>query len=163
MASLRELSEQFRLLYEMADIAAEGEEDIFQNTLEELAFDTSEKIDSACDVRSMLMSDSDMLDREIKRLTARKKRIDGNIKHIEYRIEEAVKLMPDRKCETSLYKVSFRKNPAKVVIDEGADIPIRFIIAQPPKTDLDGLKKAMKNGETFDGIRLENGESLSIR
>ena len=160
---LRDITTEWVRLYEYGEIAADDEQDLFLDTLKELLADSDEAIDSALSVRSMLQADVDMLDKEIKRLTAKKKAVENNIEHIEYGVKTVVELLPERKKETGLYKVGFRKNPPKVVIDDGAEIPIRFLIAQEPKIDRDGLKKAINAGEKFAGIRLESGESLSIR
>lgn len=160
---LRDLPGEWMRLYEYAEVVADEEHDLFNDTLNELLADSDEALDNALTVRSMLLGDVDMLDREIKRLTAKKKAVEGNVSHIEYGVRAVVDLLPNRKKDTGLYKIGFRKSPPHVVIDDGADIPIKYLIAQDPKIDKEGLKAAIKAGESFEGIRLESGESLSIR
>jgi phage host-nuclease inhibitor protein Gam len=65
--------------------------------------------------------------------------------------------------QTEFHNVRRKRVPPKVLVDEDAFLPERFVRlkSEPNK---EALKKALDNGETLDGVRLSNGgETVQIR
>lgn len=83
----------------------------------------------------------------------------------ENQIERLEKLMTDylggNKWESAKVKASFRKSEA-LNISEGAVIPEGFITHEP-KVDRTGLKNAIKEGQTFDGVTIQTNLNLQIK
>lgn len=64
------------------------------------------------------------------------------------------------------FSAKIKKNPAKLVIDDAGKIPTNLYIypdAPPPKPDNAAIKALLKDGETVDGARLEQGLRLEIK
>ena len=136
---------------------------LIADTMEAIEGDYNEKIENYGKVIRQLEHDAAALDYEAKRLKNRKDSIEASIKRMKAAIKESMELRGESKVDTQLFKFSIRKNPASVVIDDDAVVPVEYLIPQDPKVDKTELKKALNAGKVFDGIRLEQGTSLSIK
>ncbi len=67
-----------------------------------------------------------------------------------------------KKFETSKVSVSYRKSEVVEVSNE-AVIPEVFLKPQPAKIDKTLLKKAIKGGESFEGVQLVEKQNMSIK
>ena len=164
MASLRELSAELQELYYMASELPTEEQDVFKDTLEAVSGELGCKLDGYMSVIASLQADCEMIKKEEKRLSDKRTVIENNIARMKESIKFFVANQPERKFATDFYKFSIRKNaPALKYDDKTADIPIQFLVPQDPKFDKEAMKKAIKNGETFEGFELVSSESLLIK
>ena len=70
------------------------------------------------------------------------------------------------KFKTDLFSFGIQKNGGKVPmkIDDPEAVPEKYLIPQPPKVDMDAVRKELENGVTLTFAHLEErGESLRIR
>ena len=67
------------------------------------------------------------------------------------------------KIEGPLLKISLRKNPGKVIIDNEQEIPAQYMRQPPPVLDKIAIGADLKEGLIIPGVHLEVGESVSIR
>ena len=162
MATRYEITGEFLRLYQMATECDLTQSDI-ADTLEGLEMEFDEKADAYAKVRFQLQGDALVVKSEIDRLTKRLKTINNNVRQIDCNLEEAMRATNRRKFKTKLFSFSVQKNPARLILDDPAKVPDRFLIPQEPKVDSAGIKAAMKDGEEFGWAHLEQGESLRIR
>ena len=66
------------------------------------------------------------------------------------------------KFETTKVKVSFRASES-VKVDDIYKLPEEYIKYKEPDVDKVALKKALKEGKTFEGVRLEASNNIQIR
>ena len=161
MATLRELTEEWLALYEMAD-AGEFPEDVLKDTLEGLEGELEIKADGYADVIFQIRADVAMLKAERDRIDGRIKALTGNEGRLMEGLQGAMVTTGKTKFKTLLHSFGIQKNPASVVLTS-EDIPKEWLIAQEPKIDKAGIKKALQEGETFEFAHLEQTESLRIR
>lgn len=165
--TLYQLSIQFQTILEMAE---DGEIDIelINGSLECVEADIEQKLDSYGVVINELSNDIEKLDKEIKRLTERKRIIDGNITRMKGAIKDAMVSIGKKKIQGDKFTWSIAKNGGKrpVIFKEGYNIlaiPERFQ-SWDVKPDRDEIRQALENGEELDfAILGERGESLRLK
>lgn len=162
MASLRELSSELQELYELAEECGEDDEAL-NDTLEGLMGELGIKMDGYMSVISQMESDIEMLKKEEKRISDKRKVLENNVERMKNRIKLFVETQPDKKFSSSFYKFSIRKNAPALTMEDGADIPIKFLIPQEPKFDKEAMKKELKAGVEYKGFSLTQSESLIIK
>lgn len=99
-------------------------------------------------------------------LKAEKNALAERQKATENRMESLKKFMAEylngTKFETAKVKVSFRKSES-LEISENAVIPEEFLKHREPDIDKVGMKEAMKNGQTFEGVSLAVKNNIQIK
>lgn len=164
MASLRELSQELQELYALAEELPSDEKDVFKDTLEALQGDMENKLDGMMAICAQIDADKEMLKKEEDRLSARRTVLENNENRIKERIKYFIEQQPERSFNSQYYKFSIRKNAPALKYDElTADIPIKFLIPQPPKFDKEAMKKELKAGVEYEGFKLVQSESLIIK
>ena len=165
MSTLYELGQGF---LELLALAEEGECDpqMIADTLESIDAEIEDKVDGCAKVMKQLDAECEAIDKELERLTARKKAMANNSDRIKKRVEEIMILTERPKIKTTLFTFSIQKNPASVKL-ETEDIsmfPARFLKMHEPTIDKTAIKEALKAGEELPGIaHLEQTEGLRIR
>lgn len=159
MSTLYELSTMANQLYSLLQ-AGEIDEQIFSDTLEGIG--ANEKIEDYCEVIANLTADSENFKSEIERMSARKKAIDNNIKRMKKSLLDFLNVSGQTKAKGGTFSVAISKSQAVNILDETA-IPDTYLVAQPPKIDKVGIKKAIKDGEDVPGAVIVINESVRIR
>lgn len=159
--TLYEITQEFMELLEMASEEA-IDQDIINDTLEGVEFEFEEKAVSIAKVMKNLEGNVDMFDKEIKRLTDKKKTVQNNISSLKKNLEDSMIKTGKKKFKTDLFSFSIQKNPASVVIDSAEDIPEEYLIQQEPKLDKKSMSGFLKDNKV-SWAHLEQGESLRIR
>lgn len=165
MATLYELTNEFRFLYEMAE-DPETDQELLEGTLEALEGELEYKADGYAKVMRQLEADAANLKLEEKRLAARRTACENNMKRMKQALQYAMETAGKTKFRTDLFSFGIQKNPAAVVMDEQniENIPEEYLIPQDPKIDKQKLKEDLKAGKDLSGIaHLEQSESLRIR
>lgn len=161
MSTLYELTDEFRQVLEMAE-DADIDPQVIADTLEGIEGEIEDKADGYAMVIRQLEADVLTIRMEEERLARRRRLIDANIDRMKASLQAAMKTTGKTKFKTSLFSFGIQKNPASVVIDDEAKIPLRFLIAQPPKIDKAAIKKDL-TGISRPWAHLEQTESLRIR
>lgn len=162
MANLFDLTGEYLELLNMAE-----DEDVdiecLKDTMEAIEGEIEIKADGYVRVMKQILGDAEVLDEEIKRLTARKKALENKADYLKRNLQNMMEVTGKTKFKTSSFSYSIQKNPMKVVIDDEANIPDEFLIPQNPTIDKDGILAAIKEGKEFAFAHTEQGQSLRIR
>lgn len=165
--TLYELSIQFQTILEMAE-DGEIDMDVVNGSLECVEADIEQKLDSYGVVINELSNDIENIEKEIKRLTERKRTIDNNITRMKGAIKDAMEAIGKKKIQGNKFTWTIAKNGGKrpVIMKEGVnilEIPERFQ-DWTVKPDREQIREALENGEELDFATLgERGESLRLR
>ena len=120
------------------------------------------KLERMQKARVALAGDIAAVDAEIKRLQERKKSLQRNDDRLANRILFGLNAVYDGKLKTPLFTFS-RRLSERLIIDDEKDVPKDFLKTKI-EVDKAGLKKHIKEtGEIFNGIHLEETESLIVR
>lgn len=162
MASLYEITGQFKQLMDMADEMNLTQADI-ADTLEGLDWEFQEKAEAYAKVIRSLEADVAAIDTETKRLSDKKRYINNNIKAMKTNLEKAMIETGNRKFKTSLFGFGIQKNPPSVkVTDEKSALKI-YGIPQPAKLDRKSMISDLKEGKKLSFAELVQTEGLRIR
>lgn len=165
--TLYELSIQFQTILEMAE-DGEIDMDVVNGSLECVESDIEQKLDSYGVVINELSNDIENIEKEIKRLTERKRTIDNNITRMKGAIKAAMDAIGKKKIQGDKFTWTIAKNGGKrpVVFKEGYNIlsiPEQFQ-DWTVKPDRELIREALENGEELDFATLgERGESLRLK
>lgn len=160
--TIYELTQEYLQLLALAEDELTDPQTL-DDTMEAIQGEIEDKADAYAKIMLQLSAQSDGLDKEIKRLTEKKRAIDNNAKHLKNRLQQAMEVTGKKKFKTALFSFGIQKNPASLIIDDAEKIPEEFLIAQAPKVDNAGIKAALKAGQEFDWCHLSQSESLRIR
>lgn len=161
MANIYDLTGNYLQVQELIE---QGELDpqMLQDTLEGIQGEIEEKADGYAKIIKNLTKDVDGLKAEEKRLADRRKAIENHIKGLKLNLESSMVAIDKKKFKTDMFSFGIQKNPAKLVIDDGVEVPKEFIKVVE-STDTTALKKAVKEGLELEGVSLVQTESLRIR
>lgn len=112
-----------------------------------------------------LTGELDVVDSEIKRLTAIKNAKKRHIETLTTRMQAA--MVDNNLNDVSIdpkMPIKLKQNPPSVIVDCDIDkLPSEFIrIKTITEADKTALSKALKGGMTIDGVHLESKQSLKI-
>lgn len=126
--------------------------------LEALSIEKDEKIENILLWIKNLKAEAAALQAEKLNFAQRQKVCENQIERLEKYITD---ILGGEKWESAKVKASFRKSE-KLKLSEGAVIPEEF---KKHKFDVDvtGLKAAIKEGQSFDGITIETQQNLQIK
>ncbi|MBQ3394232.1 MAG: siphovirus Gp157 family protein [Oscillospiraceae bacterium] len=162
MSSLYELTGQLLALQEMM-----GDPDVdpqtVSDTMEAIDMEFSDKADGYAMVDRNLAASEEALKNEIERLTARKRAIENNRKHLKESLENAMRAVGKTKFKTDLFSFGIQKNPASVNIIDETKVPDEYLIKQEPKIDKKAIIAFVKEHGNTEYAELTQSESLRIR
>lgn len=131
--------------------------------VDQLELDMQTKLDNiACYIKN-LNSDIDALKAEEKALAERRKHKENKVESLKKYLSSSMQFAGMTKFESARCVLSFRKS-SELVIDENAKISEEYInvkITEEP--DKKALKEAIKNGATFEGVRVVEKQNIQIK
>lgn len=162
MSSLFELTGKY---LEVKNLAEQGvDEQIIMDTLESIDDEIETKADGYAVVIKHLKGNVQIIDEEIKRL----QQLKGVHKNTEKRMKEnlldSMKHTGKTKFKTELNSFSIRKNPPSLQVEDEGMIPDEYFVTSrtlDKKSLLQYMKE--KGVDDYEGARIQQGESLSIR
>lgn len=163
--TLYELTAQYKVLMELAE-DPETDPDVLADTMESIGGEIEDKADSYATIIKTLRGNAEILDAEIKRLTARKAAMLKNADTMEDRMKDSMIATDKRKFKTARFTYWIQLATPSVVMDTDdlRKIPADYLIQQAPKIDKRGISAALKDGAEMPGIaHLERKETLRIR
>lgn len=121
------------------------DEQIITDTLDCIESAMEDKCDSIAMVMNELQGDIDKIDKEIKRLQARKKTLENNHDRLKGYIERAMRAVGKLKFKTNLFSYGIRKAGARslVLTVEPDQLPEEFRVVTV-SADKNAIKDAMK-------------------
>ena len=110
-----------------------------------------------------LDAECDIIDIEIKRLTALKKARVNSCDRLKYNISTAMQIFDVEEIKTPLFKISFRKSES-VEVDNVDLLDEKFKKTQTTVTaDKIAIKEAIKSGEVVIGAVIKSNRNLQIK
>ena len=158
--TLYEMTEAQKELYELMT-SGEIDEEVYADTLEGIGI--AEKIEGYCVVDNELSGDLDKIESEIKRLTAKKKSIENNVKRLRLRLGDCLLTMNTTKYTAGTYTV-YRRETEQIIIDDAQKIPAEFMktrVSEVPNKTL--IKESIKAGTDVAGAHIQTNQSISIK
>lgn len=110
-------------------------------------------------------SQIEAIDGEIKRLQDLKKTVKNKEDRLKNMLKDNMETLGTKNIETDLGKISIRKNPGSLVIDDMDLVPATYkeeVVTTTVKVDTNLVKKLIKSGVEIEGCRLEVETSLTI-
>lgn len=105
----------------------------------------------------------DIIDIEIKRLTALKNARKNTVNRLKETIKNAMNLYQIDKVETPTLKINFRKSKS-VVVENIEKLDLEFVTVKISKSaDKTGIKNAIESGEDVQGATLQENFNLQIK
>jgi hypothetical protein len=162
-------------LYELV-----GERLALQNKLEELDLDeqtiadtlegSSTEIQAKVEAYAFVIRNMESLPEAIKaeekRLADRRKAIEKRVDSIKNWLFVSMQTAGITKIESPVFTVTLQNNPASVVIDDEALIPVNFMRVPeppPPAPDKTLIKQAINDGLEVPGAHLQTSQRLVIK
>lgn len=162
MSTLHEITDKHRELEKLA----EESEDMAQavaDTMEGIEGEFNDKALSLVNVMKNIGAGIPSIDAEIARLTARKKTIENNQKHMVNYLQSNMEGSGISKIECPLFTITLAKGRDMVQVDDENKIPADYMSY---KTSQSPMKKeimaALKSGEVIEGVSMVKSSS-SIR
>lgn len=137
-------------------------QDLIEAAMKEVGEDIEEKAQNYAVIMKNLEAEADALDKEEKRLAARKSSLKNRNKILKDNLENSMKAIGKTKFKTNLFSFNIGKNPSSVNIDDENLIPDQYIVCTKSvakKAILDDIKQ----GVIIPGASLKQTESLKIR
>ena len=133
--------------------------------LESLQIDFKEKVVGVAKYVRNVEADATAIDNEIKRLQALKKRAERTVEWFERYLFQAMEVTGTEKVESSILKVSFRKNPPSVQVEDESKIPEKYwrIIPATKEIDKNAIKDAFKVGIGVEGAKVVQTKRIEIK
>ena len=137
-------------------------QDIIEAAMKEVGDDIEEKAQNYAVIMKNLEAEAAALEKEEKRLAARKSSLKNRNKILKDNLENSMKAIGKIKFKTNLFSFNIGKNPSSVNIDDENLIPDQYIVytkSPAKKAMLDDIKQ----GVIIPGVSLKQTESLRIR
>ena len=151
--NLFELTHEAKTILAMEDM----DEQTVKDTLEGLGLE--DKFVSYSVVIKTLGAEEEALKTAIKSLGDKKQVVVNKVSRLKESCLQAMLELDMTKAGNAIHSITIRKgsNLSKLVIDDDAHFPDLYV-DMIEKRDNAGLKKAIKDGDTFEGFHLEDGE-----
>ncbi len=129
--------------------------------LEKLQIDRHEKLRNYAFLVINLSADVDKLKEQEDKFKARRKKAENTI---QWAKETLSRELAGEEMNEDEFKISYLPSEAIEIDEELADkIPFEFWKAQKPSFDKTALKKAIKEGQKIEGVRLVERSNIQIK
>ena len=165
-----EFSSEFQTLKNMVENELEFNEEtgeIIDNSEEiaqlfkELEMKFGDKLDSVMRFVSMLDGQADTLDKEIKRLQAKKKSLNNKVDNLKLLVKNSLIDAGIDKFSTDLHSFSFRKSESVEV--DNIELLDSCYVRIKKEADKNEIKKAIKSGIEVNGASIASNTSLIVK
>lgn len=126
---------------------------------EELKLTRDAKIENVCLWIKNLKAEAEALKQEKDAFAQRQKATENKMESLKRYISGYLEGTPFNSAKV---QVSFRKSEA-LEISEGAVIPDEFLRFKEPEVNKTELKKALKQGQHFDGVSIVENQNIQIK
>ena len=160
MATLYELTNQMAYLMSLMQ-DPDVDKQVIEDTMEGIDYELEEKADGYAKIMQQLNGEVELINKEIERLTERKKSLSNNAESLKKALEEAMRTTNKLKFKTALFSFSVAKNPPSVNII--GEVPESFLVEQEPKVDKKALLAFLKEHGNTEYAEIKQTESLRIK
>ena len=127
--------------------------------LEKMELERNEKIENICLFIKNLRAEAEALKKEKDAFAKRQKTVENKMESLKRFMEG---YLAGEKFKTPKVSVSWRKSD-KVEVDDVYKLPEEFVKYKEPEVKKEDLKKAIKEGKTFEGVHLIECNNIQIR
>jgi hypothetical protein len=162
MPRLYQLTEAYAdLVGQLEDCQTEEERFAVLEALDAIGSDIADKGEAYARIMRNSQAEAEALDKEIRRLTAKKKAAENTVERLKSHMLFALGLAGANELRTTIGKWRVQQNPPKVEILDETEIPEEFFVPQPPKL-MNSLIMAhwKETGEIPDGCDIVHAESV---
>lgn len=164
MSSLYELTTEYQALLDLGDSDDPEDIEAFKNTLESINYELDLKADDYAAVILQLNGKTDMITKEIERLTKIKTAITNNVDRMKQILQWSMEQTGRTEIKTPLHTFKIQKNGGKapMLINE-PEVPDSFkkVILE---IDRQKIREALEDGQEFPWAKLaERGSHLRIK
>ena len=165
--TLYELNIQMQEILNMAE-SGEFDEDVIKGSLECVEGEIEAKMDSYGVIVNELLNDIENIDKEIKRLTAKKKTLTGSVDYMKKNVRETMERMEKKTIKGDRFTWSIQKNGGKapLIFENWFDalaLPEEYQDWEV-RPDKDAIRKALEKGVDIEGVTIgERGDSLRLK
>ncbi|BDZ77223.1 siphovirus Gp157 family protein [Claveliimonas bilis] len=123
------------------------------------------KLDAYATIRDRMLSDADMISKEINRLQKIKKAIEESEDSLKESIIMSIRALGKAKYETKLRTFLVKDCAPKLIVDDQEAVPAEYLVKQPDKINNAKLKKYLTEhgDEDCEYAHLESVQSLAIK
>ena len=163
MSTLYEVSAEIQELFQLAE-EEDVSMDVLNDTFEGLAYEFENKCESYAVIMNSLQGEADALDKEIRRLSGRKKTLENNVGRMKKAVEAAMIATGKRKFKTKLFDFRIQKNnPSLQIIDKDLIDSSYYEYREPALNTAKLLTDVKADPEAFAGVvELKQTESIRI-
>lgn len=144
-------------IYECVDMETGEIFDI--EKFEALNFERTEKVENLCLWIKNLKAEAEALKAEKDVFAQRQKTAENKMESLKRYVAS---FLDGAAFKTSKVQVSFRKSES-LEVSEGAKIPEDFLKYKEPEVDKTALKKAIKEGQHFEGVSIVAKSNIQIK
>lgn len=140
-------------------------DEVVADTLTGMAGGLQEKATNVAAVALSLEGVAEQIKAAEERMSLRRKALENRARKLRTYLLTCMQLAEVKKIETPELRISVRKGPPSVVVDDAADVPAQYWrIPDPPPAaiDKDAIKTAIRAGEAVPGVHLEQSERIHI-
>ena len=162
MSNIYELTSNYLKLQQMIEAGDFTEEDL-ADTIEMVTDELEDKAESYGFVITNLNSQVDGLDKEIKRLTDRKKTIANGIVSLEKSLANSMIATDHLKFKTNHFSFGFRKSEVVTILDQAllSEIYLNEKVTLTPDKKL--IKLELKDGVVVEGAELTKKQNFFMK
>ena len=154
MAKLYEIDEAI-----LACIDQETGEILDEEALQELQLEREAKVEAVALWYKNTLSDAEQYKQEKNAFAEKERKARDLAERLKNWLDYA---LSGQKFKTTRVAISYRKSE-QLIVDDVYKIDDEFLRYKEPEPDKTKLKEAIKNGATFEGVRLEEKQNISIR
>lgn len=160
---LYELTQNYLNLQELLE-NPEIPQDMVVTALNEVGEDLEDKAENIAKIIKTMEVDINGFKEEEKRLSDRRKSLEGRVKGLKGYLESSMKATGKLKFKGKLFSFGIQKNVPSLDIESEKNIPKDFYIEQAPVLDRKMLLASLKANEIeIEGVSIKQTESLRIR
>lgn len=160
--NLFEIKAELLAVMEMAEDSTIDPQTI-ADTMAAVEMDFEDKADNYAYMIAQLKGEISTLKAEKNRIGDRIAAKENAVERLTGVLQNAMKDTGKVKFKTPYHNFWIQKNPPAVRWIEGAEIPEKYLVPQPPKKDGAAVLKDLKAGEKLDFAELTQSEGVRIR
>lgn len=138
-------------------------QELIAKSLDEVGEQLEEKAENIAKLIKTMEIDITGFKEEEKRLSEQRKVLENRVKSLKEYLDSAMKATNKLKFKGKLFSFNIQKNSPSVDIVDESLIPKTFFKQQEPILDKTSLLSALKEGQTIEGAKIKQTESLRIK
>lgn len=161
MATIYEIADKYKLIQQLIEDGAP--EEAFIEALNAIDGELAEKLENYASVMKNIESDIAGIKAEEGRLAERRKAMENSIKRMKENMQFAMETAGEQKLKGEKFTFTVQKNPPSLKVHDETLVPEIFFEQPQPVLNKKLLLSALKDGHEYEGVEIQQGESIRIR